>query len=157
MSINRVVVGGRLTKDPELRYTPTGVAVCTFTLACDRNFKNASGGRDTDFLPIVVYRQLAELSANALSKGKKTTIDGRIQVRSYTGNDGQKHWVTEIIAETVDFPPRDNQNEGNYQQSQGNYPQQGNHQSNDQSHNDQGGNTGWGDQVPFNEDDIPFT
>jgi len=106
--LNRVVLIGRLTKDPELRYTPTGVAVCNFTLAIDRNFKNAQGNRDTDFINCVVYRQLAELCANYLAKGKLAAVDGRIQVRSYTAQDGQKRWVTEVIAEDVRFlSPKD--------------------------------------------------
>lgn len=107
--LNRVVLIGRLTRDPELRYTPNGVAVANFTLAVDRNFKNAQGERDTDFIPCVVYRQLAELVTNYLAKGKLAAVDGRIQVRSFTGQDGQKRWVTEIIAEDVRFlSPRDN-------------------------------------------------
>ncbi|EHQ92165.1 single-stranded DNA-binding protein [Desulfosporosinus youngiae] len=101
--LNRVVLIGRLTKDPELRYTPTGVAVANFTLAVDRNYKNAQGERETDFINCVVYRKLAELSAEYLAKGKMAAVDGRIQVRSYTGNDDQKRWVTEVIAENVRF------------------------------------------------------
>jgi single-strand DNA-binding protein len=99
--LNRVVLVGRLTKDPELRYTPTGVAVANFTLAIDRNFKNAQGERETDFIPCVVYRQLAEFCANYLAKGKLAAADGRIQVRTYTGQDGQKRWVKEVVAENV--------------------------------------------------------
>lgn len=99
--LNRVVLVGRLTKDPELRYTPNGVAVTNFTLAVDRNFKNSQGERETDFIPCVVYRQNAEFAANYLAKGKLAGVDGRIQVRSYTGQDGQKRWVTEIVAEQV--------------------------------------------------------
>lgn len=107
--LNRVVLIGRLTKDPELRYTPNGVAVANFTLAIDRNYKNAQGEKETDFIPCVVYRQLAELVTNYLSKGKLAAVDGRIQVRTYTGQDGQKRWVTEIIAEDVRFlSPKDN-------------------------------------------------
>ncbi|MFZ3103019.1 MAG: single-stranded DNA-binding protein [Desulfitobacteriaceae bacterium] len=107
--LNRVVLIGRLTKDPELRYTPNGVAVANFTLAIDRNYKNAQGEKETDFIPCVVYRQLAELVTNYLSKGKLAAVDGRIQVRTFTGQDGQKRWVTEIIAEDVRFlSPKDN-------------------------------------------------
>lgn len=106
--LNRVVLIGRLTKDPELRYTPNGVAVASFTLAIDRNYKNAQGEREADFIPCVVYRQLAELCANYLSKGKLAAVDGRLQIRSYTGQDGQKRWVTEVIAEDVRFlSPKD--------------------------------------------------
>ncbi|MDA8229507.1 MAG: single-stranded DNA-binding protein [Desulfitobacterium hafniense] len=101
--LNRVVLIGRLTKDPELRYTPSGVAVASFTLAVDRNYKNAQGERETDFIPCVVYRQLAELCANYLAKGRLAAIDGRIQVRSFNGQDGQRRWVTEVIAENVRF------------------------------------------------------
>ncbi|MDP4158191.1 MAG: single-stranded DNA-binding protein [Bacillota bacterium] len=99
--LNRVVLIGRLTKDPELRYTPTGVAVTNFTLAIDRNYKNAQGERETDFIPCVVYRQLAEFTANYLAKGKMAAVDGRIQVRSFTTDDGQKRWVTEVVADQV--------------------------------------------------------
>ena len=101
--LNRVVLIGRLTKDPELRYTTNSNATCNFTLAVDRNFKNAQGERETDFIPCVVYRQLAEFCANYLAKGKMVAADGRIQIRTYTGQDGQKRWVTEVIAEDVNF------------------------------------------------------
>lgn len=112
--LNRVVLIGRLTKDPELRYTQGGVAVATFTLAVDRNFKNANGERDTDFIPCVVYRQLAELCANYLSKGRLASVDGRLQIRSYDTQEGQRRWVTEVIAENVQFlSPKDNGGSGN--------------------------------------------
>jgi single-strand DNA-binding protein len=112
--LNRVVLIGRLTRDPELRYTPNGVAVANFTLAVDRNYKNAQGERDTDFIPCVVYRQLAELVTNYLAKGKLAAVDGRIQVRNYTGQDGQKRYVTEVIAEDVRFlSPKDNSGSNN--------------------------------------------
>ncbi|MCO1601445.1 MULTISPECIES: single-stranded DNA-binding protein [Desulfosporosinus] len=133
--LNRVVLIGRLTKDPELRYTPTGVAVANFTLAIDRNYKNAQGERDTDFINCVVYRQLAELCANYLAKGKLAAVDGRIQVRSYTGQDGQKRWVTEVIAEDVRFlSPKD----GGSTESKSS-----------------GGNSSFGHEVNL-DDDIPF-
>lgn len=107
--LNRVVLIGRLTKDPELRYTQNGVAVASFTLAVDRTYKNAQGEKETDFIPCVVFRQLAELCANYLAKGKLAAIDGRIQVRSYEGQDGQRRWVTEVLGENVRFlSPKDN-------------------------------------------------
>lgn len=112
--LNRVVLIGRLTKDPELRYTQSGVAVATFTLAVDRNYKNASGERETDFIPCVTYRQQAELCANYLSKGKLASVDGRVQVRSFEGKDGQRRWVTEVISENVQFlSPKENGGSGN--------------------------------------------
>jgi len=106
--LNRIVLIGRLTKDPELRYTPNGVAVATFTLAVDRNRKNAQGERETDFINIVVWQKQAENCANYLSKGKLAAVDGRLQIRSYDGQDGQKRWITEVVAETVRFlSPKD--------------------------------------------------
>ena len=106
--LNRVVLIGRLTRDPELRYSPSGVAVTNFTLAVDRKFKNAQGEKETDFIPCVVFKQLAEHCANYLAKGKLASVDGRIQVRTYNDKDGQKRWVTEVIAEDVHFlSPKD--------------------------------------------------
>lgn len=108
--LNRVVLIGRLTKDPELSYTPTGVAVCNFTLAVDRSFKNAKGEKEADFIPIVVYRKLAELCSEYLAKGKMAAVDGRLQIRTYDAQDGQRRWVTEVIAENVRFlSPKDGQ------------------------------------------------
>ena len=101
--LNRVILIGRLTKDPELKYTPSGVAVTNFTLAVERNFKNAQGEKETDFFSCSVFKQLAELCANYMTKGKLASIDGRIQIRTYNDKDGQKHWVTEIIGESVQF------------------------------------------------------
>lgn len=106
--LNRIVLIGRLTKDPELRYTPNGVAVATFTLAVDRNRKNAQGERETDFINIVVWQKQAENVANYLSKGKLAAVDGRLQIRSYDGQDGQRRWMTEVVADTVRFlSPKD--------------------------------------------------
>lgn len=111
--LNRVVLIGRLTKDPELRYTQNGVAVASFTLAVDRNYKNAQGEKETDFIPCVVFRQLAELCANYLAKGRLAAVDGRIQVRSYEAQDGQRRWVTEVLGENVRFlSPKDNSSTG---------------------------------------------
>lgn len=102
--INRVVLIGRLTKDPELRYTPnTGIAVTTFTLAVDRTFTNQQGERDADFVPIVVWRTQAEHAANYLKKGSLCGIDGRIQTRSYDTPEGQRRFVTEVVADNVRF------------------------------------------------------
>lgn len=108
-----MILIGRLTKDPELRYSQAGVAIATFTLAVDRKFKNAQGERETDFIPCVTYRQLAELAANYLSKGKLAAVDGRIQVSSFTGQDGKRRWSTEIVAEDIRFlSPKDSANQG---------------------------------------------
>jgi single-strand DNA-binding protein len=101
--LNRIVLIGRLTKDPELRYMPSGVATAQFTLAVDRSFKNRDGQRETDFINIVVFRQQAEHCATYLSKGKLAAVDGRLQIRSYDDNSGQRRWITEVVADNVRF------------------------------------------------------
>jgi single-strand DNA-binding protein len=101
--LNRVILIGRLTKDPELRYTPAGVAVTQFTLAVDRNFKDQAGEREADFINIVTWRQLAETCANYLRKGRLTAVEGRIQTRNYDNNEGKKVYVTEVVADNVRF------------------------------------------------------
>jgi len=104
--LNRVILIGRLTKDPELKYTPNGLAVATFTLAVDRSRTNAQGERETDFIPIVVWQKQAENCANYLGKGSLAAVDGRMQVRSYDGKDGVRRWMTEVVAENVRFLDR---------------------------------------------------
>jgi single-strand DNA-binding protein len=101
--INRLVLVGRLTKDPELRYTPNGVAVTSFTLAVNRPFKKQDGEQEADFIPIVVWRRQAENAANFLSKGSLAGVDGRIQTRNYENNEGKRVYVTEVIADSVQF------------------------------------------------------
>lgn len=109
--LNRIVLIGRLTKDPELRYTQSGIAVASFTLAVDRGFKNANGERETDFIDITVWRQQAENCANYLSKGKLAAVDGSLRIRSYETNDGQKRKAAEVVAENVRFlSPKDSGN-----------------------------------------------
>ncbi len=101
--MNRVVLVGRLTKDPDLRYTPSGVAVATFTLAVNRTFTNQQGEREADFINCVIWRKPAENVANFLKKGSLAGVDGRIQTRSYDGQDGKRVYVTEVLAESVQF------------------------------------------------------
>lgn len=101
--LNRVILIGRLTKDPELRYTPAGVAVTQFTIAVDRPFTSQGGEREADFIPVVTWRQLAETCANYLRKGRLTAVEGRIQVRNYENNEGKRVYVTEVIADNVRF------------------------------------------------------
>lgn len=101
--LNRVILIGRLTRDPELRYTPSGVAVAQFTLAVDRPFANQQGERETDFITIVTWRQLAETCANYLRKGRLAAVEGRIQVRNYENNEGRRVYVTEVVADNVRF------------------------------------------------------
>ncbi|BBO00436.1 single-stranded DNA-binding protein [Sporolactobacillus terrae] len=115
--INRVVLVGRLTKNPELRYTPNGVAVTSFTIAVNRPFSNQQGERDADFIPVVVWRRQAENAANFLQKGSLAGVDGRIQTRNYENNEGRRVYVTEVVADSVQFlEPKGsrNNNGGNY-------------------------------------------
>ena len=106
--LNRVVLIGRLTKDPDLRYTQSGIAVATFTLAVDRKYKNQAGEREADFIDIVAWRQLGELCSNYLSKGKLCAIEGSLQIRSYEGKDGIRRKAAEVIADDVNFlSPKD--------------------------------------------------
>lgn len=101
--INRVVLIGRLTRDPELRYTQSGVAVTTLTLAVNRTYANAQGEREADFINIVAWRQLAELCANYLKKGSQAGFDGRLQTRSYDNKEGKRVFITEVVADNVQF------------------------------------------------------
>ncbi len=131
MSLNRVVLTGRLVRDPELRYTGNqGVAVSNFTIAANRPFKNEQGESEADFIQCVAWRKQAENLANYMKKGNMIGVDGRIQTRSYEGQDGKMIYVTEVLAENIQFlEPRksDNgpsapqgyqQNNQQYQQSQ---------------------------------------
>ncbi|HEM2651902.1 TPA: single-stranded DNA-binding protein [Streptococcus suis] len=98
--INNVVLVGRMTRDAELRYTPSNQAVATFTLAVNRNFKNQDGEREADFVNCVIWRQQAENLANWAKKGALIGITGRIQIRSYDNQQGQRVYVTEVVAES---------------------------------------------------------
>ena len=97
--INNVVLVGRMTRDAELRYTPSNVAVATFSLAVNRNFKGANGERETDFINCVIWRQQAENLANWAKKGALVGITGRIQTRNYENQQGQRVYVTEVVAD----------------------------------------------------------
>ena len=101
--MNKVFLIGRLTRDPELRYTGSNIPVATFSLAVNRNFSNQAGEREADFINIVVWRKQAENVKNYLTQGSQVAIDGRIQTRSYDGTDGQKRYVTEVVADNVEF------------------------------------------------------
>jgi single-strand DNA-binding protein len=107
--LNRVILIGRLTRDPEMRFTPNGVPVTSFTLAVDRQYASKQGGeRGTDFIDIVAWRQLGELCANYLSKGRLAAVEGRLEIQSFEGQDGQKRRVARVIAQNVQFlSPKD--------------------------------------------------
>lgn len=141
--INRWVGVGRLTKKPEIKHTQSGVAVCRFTVACNRPFSNQDGDREADFINCVAWRKQAENVATYLDKGSLVGIDGRIQTSSFDGQDGKRVFLTEIIAESVQFlEPRSNQsgqsNSSNQQNTSQNYDQ---------------------NSIPepdYNNDDLPF-
>lgn len=138
--LNRVVLVGRLTKDPELKTTTSGVAVANFTLAVNRPFSNNQGEKEVDFIPVVVWRKQAENVNQYLRKGSLAGVDGRMQARNYEGQDGRKVYVTEVLAESVQFlDPR-----GDYQ------PQQ----NSTGSAINQGQNSNRSSMTSFNED--PF-
>ena len=104
--MNHITLLGRLTKDPEVRYVTSGKVVTSFTLAVDRPFLNQEGKREADFIPVVVWGKAAELCGNSLAKGHRILVEGRLQIRSYDGKDGNRHWVTEVIANSVEFIER---------------------------------------------------
>ena len=108
--MNKVFLIGRLTRDPELRYTGSNVPVATFSIAVNRNFTNQSGEREADFINIIVWRKQAENIKNYVKKGSQVAIDGRIQTRNYE-QDGVKRYVTEVVADNVQF--LDTKNGGN--------------------------------------------
>ncbi len=112
--LNRVILIGRLVADPELRVTGGGIPIATFRIAVDRNFKNAQGEVETDFINIVVWRKQAELLSKWLSKGRLVAVDGRLQVRTYQSQEGQNRYITEVVADRVQLldRPKGQQAEG---------------------------------------------
>jgi single-strand DNA-binding protein len=103
---NRIILIGRLTRDPELRYVPSGAPVASFTLAVDRPFRDQQGNRETDFIDIVAWRKLAEQVSQYMSKGRMVAVEGRLQIRSYETQDGQKRKVSEVVADGIRFLDR---------------------------------------------------
>ena len=101
--MNKVILIGNLANDPESRTTQSGLATCSFRLAVQRRFANAQGVKEADFINIVAWRQLAELCAKYLTKGRKVAVEGSLQTRSYDAQDGSKRYVTEVIADSVEF------------------------------------------------------
>ena len=101
--MNKAILIGNLTRDPEVRTTASGVSVCTFTIAVNRRFANQQGVREADFINIVTWRQLADLCGRYLAKGRKCAVIGSIQTRSYDAQDGSKRYVTEVVADEVEF------------------------------------------------------
>ena len=141
--MNKVMLIGRLTKDPELRYTQSVTAVASFTLAVNRRFSNQSGEREADFINCVAWQKSAEFVANYFRKGQQMALEGRLQVRSYDGNDGQRRWVTEVVAEQIEFVGSKNENGSGRQDYQNNNASAGS-------------SLGLGEEIVFDDNDLPF-
>ncbi|MBO2944491.1 single-stranded DNA-binding protein [Paenibacillus sp. F411] len=161
--LNRVILIGRLTRDPELRYTPAGVAVTQFTLAVDRPFTGQGGEREADFIPVVTWRQLAETCANYLRKGRLTAVEGRIQVRNYENNEGKRVYVTEVIADNVRFLESNRDSGGGSGQREestynGGSSNSGGNRGNSggYSRNNQDPFSDEGKPIDISDDDLPF-
>jgi len=159
MSVNKAILVGNLGKDPELRYTPSGTAVCTFSLATTDRFKNKQGEQQdrTEWHNIVVWAGLAEICGKYLTKGKQVYIEGRIQNRSYDDRDGNKRYISEIVANEMQMLSRSG--------DQGGGSGGGSSYSNDNNKNNSGGRpnspaenfSSAPQEPPFNpDDDIPF-
>ena len=150
--MNRVLLVGRLTKDPDLRYTPSGVAVTTFTLAVNRAFKQ-DGGQEADFINIVVWRKPAENAANFLKKGSLAGVDGRLQTRNYDGQDGKRVYVTEVVAESIQFLDSKSSNSGGNTNTS---RSQNNANTNDYTKVDDDPFANSGQTIDISSDDLPF-
>ncbi|QGU96740.1 single-stranded DNA-binding protein [Clostridium bovifaecis] len=152
--MNRVVLVGRLTKDPELRFTPgTGRAVASFTLAVNRRFKS-QGQPDADFIPVVVWGKQAENTANYVGKGRLIGISGAIQTRSYEAKDGTRRYVTEVVADEVQFLESRNA-AASFNRAESSYP--GESHSIPSENHDIFGQGGYEDEItPIDDGDIPF-
>lgn len=151
--MNKVFLIGNLTKDPEMRSTQSGVAVCNFSIAVNRRFKKENGEQETDFLNVVAWRQLAELCSKYLAKGRKVAVTGSIQTRTYEAKDGSKRTAWDIVADEVEFLTAQNQQSG-IQSTPGAYTTAASKDSGTayapQPHNDFGGFT----QV--DDEELPF-
>jgi len=155
--INNVTLVGRLTKDPDLRYTSSGTGVATFTLAVNRNFTSADGNREADFINCVIWRKPAETLANYAKKGVLIGVTGRIQTRSYDNQQGQKVYVTEVIADNFQMleskkadSSQNTQGSGASKNQTNNYTRNQQNRNNDES--DPFGNS----SIDISNDDLPF-
>ena len=148
---------GNLGRDPEMRYTPSGQAVTQFTVACNRNYKDSQGERqeETEWFRVVAWGQQAEFAAEYLRKGQKVYVEGRIQTRQWEGQDGQKRYTTELVANTIqnlERRPRDGDGDGGYGGSQEPRPQRAPAGERQQPSADDGGRQ----PEPETYDDLPF-
>lgn len=157
--MNKVFLIGRLTRDPELRYTGSNTAVATFSIAVNRNFSNQNGEREADFINIVVWRKQAENVKNYLSQGSQVAIDGRIQTRSYDDQQGQKRYVTEVVADNVEFLGSKNSSSASSSSSSSKEPtpydfaENGSPKGNDVESNPF---ADFGSNIEISDDELPF-
>ena len=123
--LNKVILIGRVANDPELKYTPSGVAVATFRVAVNRPFANAQGEREADFIDVVAWRQAAEFAANFLSKGRLVAVEGRLQIRSYQAQDGSRRRTSEVVIDNLKALDSKKSNEGGGGGGGGSHPGMG--------------------------------
>ncbi|ACV65017.1 single-strand binding protein [Desulfofarcimen acetoxidans DSM 771] len=147
--LNKVILIGRLTRDPELRYTPSGVAVTKFTLAVDRSIPVNKGEKEADFIDIVTFQKLAEICSNLLGKGRLVAVDGRLQIRPYEDNQGVRRKSIEIIANEVKFLDKAKDNQRAPGAPSASFSSTGTSSSEKTGSN-------FGSEIDFSEDDIPF-
>lgn len=157
--MNKVFLIGRLTRDPELRYTGNNTAVASFSIAVNRNFTNQSGEREADFINIVVWRKQAENVKNYLTQGSQVAIDGRIQTRSYDDQDGKKRYVTEVVADNVEFlGSKGSNSQGNNTSSANTEPTPYDFGGNEQTTTAVDSNpfADFGSSIEISDDELPF-
>ncbi len=152
--MNKVFLIGRLTRDPELRYTGTNLPVATFSLAVNRNFTNQSGEREADFINIVVWRKQAENVKNYLTQGSQVAIDGRLQTRSYDGEDGKKRYITEVVADNVQFLDTKNGRDSIKQETSEVTPSSFSDSASSDAKSDPFAD--FGSSIEINDDELPF-
>lgn len=143
--MNKVVLMGRLVKEPEVRYTQTGKVAASFTLAIDRPFTSQNGQREADFIPCVIWGKSAELMGNTVSKGQRVLVEGRIQVRSYKDNQGNNRYVTEVVCDGFEYIER----KQNTMQQAPQMPPQAQKQGYVQPNTQNGYNVPYDEEIPF--------
>lgn len=144
MSINRVVLVGRLTRDPELRYTPNGVAVANFNIAVNRPYTDDNGERAADFINCVVWRKPAENLASYMKKGNLIAVEGRIQTRTYESDEGRTVFVTEVLASNIQYLESKSKSKSGGQ---------GNNSQDDYQY---AGSNDFVEPIDISDDDLPF-
>ena len=143
--MNKAIIIGNLTRDPETRNTQSGIAMTTFTVACNRRFPNAQGVREADFFNILTWRQTADFCSRYLTKGSKVAVEGSIQIRSYDAQDGSRRTVVEIVADNVESL-----------NTRSDRPQAGHYDEPTPPADTGSGNTGSGEFTEVEDDELPF-